>query len=212
MSLISADWEAYAHNTFTWMIRAYYFFTVWRNYILLLRGLKIPQGTLLEIGSSTGQISLRIAKKYSLKPTLIDTSHFALHLAKRLFLQSNLRPTLICQDVLNLSLDQYFDFVHSNGLLEHFKGANQKNVFRNHVKYIRSGGWLVCWVPTPDRFYRINRWYLERTNQWIFGYEKPLPLKDFILLFQREGLQIQKICHPPGWLGIAAQKSQETLD
>lgn len=206
MVISPADWESYAKNTSSSIIRAHYFFTVWRNYLLLLRGLKIPQGTLLEIGSSTGQNSLRLARKYRLQPTLVDTSKLALIYAKEVFSKYNIYPNIVFQDALNLSLKSRFDFVHSHGLLEHFKKDIQKRVFRIHVKYVRRGGWLVCWVPTPDVFYRLNRWYLEQTGQWIFGYEKPLLLRDFIILFRQEGLQIRKIRHPPGWLGIAAQQ------
>ncbi|UCG90252.1 MAG: class I SAM-dependent methyltransferase [Candidatus Heimdallarchaeota archaeon] len=202
----SADWESYAKSTSSAIIRAHYFFTVWRNYLFLLHGLKIPQGTLLEIGSSTGQNSLRLAKKYKLKPTLVDTSRHALITANRLFRQSKIVPRLIQQDVLSLSLNHQFNFVHSHGLLEHLRNSAQRIAFHNHAKYVCPNGWLICWVPTPDILYQMNRWYLERTNQWIFGYEKPLLLKDFILFFHREDLQIRKICHPPGWLGIAAQK------
>ncbi|MHA2243677.1 MAG: methyltransferase domain-containing protein [Candidatus Hodarchaeales archaeon] len=201
-----ADWESYAKSTSSAIIRAHYFFTVWRNYFFLLHGLKIPQGTLLELGSSTGQNSLRLAKKYKLEPTLVDSSRLALASANRLFRKSKIFPNLIQQDVLELSLDNQFDFVHSHGLLEHFKNAAQQIAFRNHVKFIRPGGWLISWVPTPDRFYLLNRWYLEQTNQWIFGYEKPLSYQDFVSYFQLENLQIKKIRHMPGWLGIAAQK------
>jgi cyclopropane fatty-acyl-phospholipid synthase-like methyltransferase len=205
MSLSSADWDYYAKTTFIATIRGYYFFSVWRNYLLLLHGLKIPQGTLLEIGSSTGQNSLRLAKKYNLKPTLVDTSKLALAFAKQLFNQAKIYPRLICKDVLNLSLNQKFDFVHSHGLLEHFKQPALNIAFHNHVKHVCTGGWIVCWVPTPDIPYRLNRWYLTKTNQWIFGYEKPLRLSVFIELFKNEGLIMRKIRHFPGWLGIAAQ-------
>ncbi|MFX1282172.1 MAG: SAM-dependent methyltransferase [Promethearchaeota archaeon] len=207
MPLTSADWDSYAKNTSSAIIRAHYFFTVWRNYLYLLHGLKIPQGTLLEIGSSSGQNSLRLAKKYKLSPTLVDTSKLALAIANKLFREAKISPKLIQQDVLNLSINRQFDFVHSHGLLEHFRKSVQRVAFHNHAKCVRPGGWLVCWVPTPDILYRLNRWYLERTKQWIFGYENPLLLKDFILLFQNEELRVRKICHPPGWLGIAAQKS-----
>ncbi|MHA2225630.1 MAG: class I SAM-dependent methyltransferase [Candidatus Hodarchaeales archaeon] len=174
--------------------------------MLLLKGLKICGTDLLEIGSSTGQISLKMAKKFNLNPTLVDNSKFALALANRFYHQANIHPTLICQDAFELSLNRQFDLVHSHGLLEHFKGKQQRIVFQNHVKHVKSGGWVVCWVPTPDMPYRINRWYLERINQWIFGFEEPLFLSDFTSLFQKEGLVISKIHHLPGWLGIAAQK------
>jgi len=203
----SADWESYAKSTSSVIMRAHYFFTVWRNYLFLLHGLKIPQGTLLEIGSSTGQNSLRLAKKYKLRPTLVDTSRLALAIADKLFRQSKISLKLVQQDVLNLSLNCQFDVVHSHGLLEHLRSPAQQIAFHNHARFVRPGGWLICWVPTPDILYRLNRWYLERTKQWIFGFEKPLLLKDFILLFQHEDLRIRRICHPPGWLGIAAQKS-----
>ena len=174
MSNIAADWEAYAKSTFSPIIRGHYFFTVWRNYRLLLHGLNIPQGTLLEIGSSTGLNSLRLAKKYDFTPTLVDTSKVALAFAKQLYRRNGITPNLINQDVMKLSLNQTFDFVHSHGLLEHFMPSFQKIAFQNHAKHVKKDGWLVCWVPTPDILYRLSRWYLKNTGQWIFGYEKPL--------------------------------------
>jgi cyclopropane fatty-acyl-phospholipid synthase-like methyltransferase len=202
----SADWESYAHNTFSSFIRAHYYFTVWRNYKFLLHGLSIQQGTLLELGSSTGQISLRLSRKYSLKPTLVDSSILALEYAKKLYSHSNVSLEVFCKNVSTLSLNTCYDFVHSHGLLEHFREREQKIIFHNHVKHTALGGWLVCWVPTPDLFYQINRWYLERTGQWIFGYEKPLSVSDFISFFEDKKLKIRKIRHFPGWLGIVTQK------
>jgi len=205
-SISTADWEAYAKSTSTALIRAHYFFTVWRNYRFLLHGLNIPQGSLLELGSSTGLNSLQLSKKYKLKPTLVDQSKIALAMADQLYRHSKILPKLIQQDVVKLTLDKQFDFVHSHGLLEHFLPSVQLIVFHNHAKYVCPGGWLICWVPTPDILYRASRWYLENTGQWIFGYEKPLLVKEFMSFFHQEGFQIRKIRHPPGWLGIAAQK------
>ena len=205
-SVSTANWEAYAKSTSTALIRAHYFFTVWRNYRFLLNGLNIPQGSLLELGSSSGMNSLRLSRKYNLKPTLVDLSKNALAMADQFYRQSKIIPILIQQDVVKLTLNKQFDFVHSHGLLEHFNPSVQPIVFHNHAKYVRPGGWLICWVPTPDVLYRISRWYLENTGQWIFGYEKPLLIKEFMSFFHQEELQIRKIRHPPGWLGIAAQK------
>ncbi|MFX0185812.1 MAG: class I SAM-dependent methyltransferase [Candidatus Hodarchaeota archaeon] len=207
MSRSMPDWDSYAKSTSSAIIRAHYFFSVWRNYLLLLHGLNIPQGTLLEIGSSTGQNSLRLTKKYNLQPTLVDSSKIALFFAKQLFLQSGIHPRLIHQDVLSLSLEERFDFVHSHGLLEHFKGPEQRLAFKVHVNHLSPNGWFICWVPTPDLPYRLNRWYLERTNRWIFGYEEPLRFSKFNELFKNERLIIRKVRHFPGWLGVAAQQS-----
>ncbi|MFW9777474.1 MAG: class I SAM-dependent methyltransferase [Candidatus Heimdallarchaeota archaeon] len=206
MSIPQADWDAYAHSTNSIIIRAYYFFTVWRNYRWLLQGLKIPQGRMLEIGASTGQNSLRLAKFYNLQPTLVDTSPLALAMAKQRFKHAQIGANFILEDVLDLSLSNQFEIVHSHGLLEHFKPSIQKIAFHNHSKHVKPDGWLISWVPTPDIPYRINRWYLEHSGQWIFGFEEPIKLGSFIKLFERENLIIRKIRHAPGWIGIAAQK------
>ncbi len=207
MALIDANWEEYAKNTFSPIIRAHYYFTVWRNYRLLLLGLDLPSGSILEIGSSTGQISLRLSQKYSLKPTLVDNSKAALVLAKFNYRGTGINPNLVLGDVLSLSLKEKFDIVHSHGLLEHFEGQNQFNAFQNHVKHLKTNGTLICWVPTPDWLYRINRWYLENSKQWIFGFERPVPLKEFQELFLKFKLRILRIRHMPGWIGILAVKS-----
>ena len=202
-----ADWDRYAKNTSRSLIRAHYFFTVYRNYSFLLHRLPISSGTLLEIGSSTGQISLRLAIRYRLSPTLVDTSSIALAYADQKYRFKGIVPTLIKRSVLKLNLNQKFDFVHSHGLLEHFPETTQDKAFRNHAIHVKRNGWLICWVPTSDLFYRINRFYLERTGQWIFGYEKPLKMDCFLSLFKKENLKIRRVCHMPGWIGVAAQLS-----
>ena len=172
----------------------------------MLYKLPISGDSLLEIGSSTGQISLRLAKKYNFNPTLVDTSASALVQAIQLYRSSGIEPITKRKNLLKLDLSKEFDLVHSHGLLEHFIGKERQKAFKNHFKHVRSGGWLICWVPTPDIPYRINRWYLERTGQWIFGFEQPLSLNEFIDLFRDQALEIRRIRHVPGWLGIAAQR------
>jgi cyclopropane fatty-acyl-phospholipid synthase-like methyltransferase len=200
-----AEWDRYAQSTSKWLIRAHYYFTVWRNYQFLLHGLSIPQGRLLELGSSTGQISLRLAIKYKLSPTLVDSSLIALAQAYQNFRAKHLSPKLLHKDVRDFKINKKFDLVHSHGLLEHFSGNTRKNVLNSHIEHIRKGGWLICWVPTPDVFYYINRWYLTKKNQWIFGFEEPIHLRDFVDLVCNEKLVIRRIRRPPGWIGIAAQ-------
>jgi len=204
--MTQADWDHYAHISYSPIIRAHYFFTVWRNYRILLSGLDIPKGQLLELGSSTGQTSLRLAKKFQFIPTLVDHSKQALSMAVFTYFQAKINVITHLENVLRLNLYKSFDFVHSHGLLEHFTEKEQIIVFKNHVKHVKVGGWLICWVPTPDLFYKINKMYLVGTGQWIFGYEKPLSLKEFLNLFYKFKLNIVKTRHVPGWLGVAAKK------
>ena len=205
MSPVRSEWDTYARNTINPLIRAHYYFTVWRNYRILLHGLDIHRGTLLELGSSTGQISLRLSVKYNLTPTLVDTSALALTLANHIYQKQGIILNTIKKNIFELNLNQKYDLVHSHGLLEHYKGKKQKLVLETHIKHVNKGGWLICWIPSPDVFYRINRWYLERTNQWIFGFEEPLSMKDVLTLFRKRNVATRKIRHLPGWIGVAAQ-------
>jgi cyclopropane fatty-acyl-phospholipid synthase-like methyltransferase len=206
MTSAKPEWNVYARNTMNPIIQAHYYFTVWRNYRLLLQGLKIPRGTLLEFGSSTGQISLRLSRMYKLSPTLVDTSALALTMASRFYRKKGIIPILIKRNILELKLGQKYDFVHSHGLLEHFVGKKQQSALEIHISHVKQGGWVICWIPTPDIFYRINSWYLKQTGKWIFGFEQPLTLKDVLTIFRTEKLIIRKIRHFPGWIGVAAQR------
>ncbi len=206
LSQTASDWDMYAQNTNKWMIRAYYYFTVWRNYQFLIHGLSIPQGQLLELGSSTGQISLRLALKYNLSPTLVDKSLVALTQAYQNFRLKQISPTLLNKDIMDFRVNKRFDVVHSHGLLEHFSGEERRSVFYTHKLHTRKGGWLICLVPCPDIFYHIKRWYLEKMGQWIFGFEEPIHTKEFIHLFTDENLIIRRIRRFPGWVGIVAQR------
>ncbi len=205
MSQRPPAWDSYAKKSITPLFQAHYFFTVWRNYRLLLHGLNISHGSLLELGSSTGQISFRLTKRYQLSPTLVDTSAYALTLAKQYYKKRGVKLKTVKRNILKLNLGQKYDFVHSHGLLEHFTGENQEIVLFNHLKHLKEEGWLICWVPTPDIFYRLNRWYLECTGQWIFGFERPLSIRRISTLFYRKEIRIHKICHVPGWIGVAGQ-------
>lgn len=200
------NWEIYARNTFNPIIQAHYYFTVWRNYKLLLHGLEIPQGSLLELGSSTGQISLRLAKKYHLSPTLVDSSIYPLKLASQYYRKKGISLITINKSILELDIGEKFEFVHSHGLLEHFLGYTRKLILSKHIEHVKKGGWLICWVPTPDLFYRLNRWYLEHTGQWIFGFEQPITLQELLASFNKQKYKIHKITHLPGWIGVAGQR------
>jgi len=200
MSFVKPEWDIYARTTLNPIIQAYYYFTVWRNYRILLYGLEIHPGQLLELGSSTGQISLRLSKMYNFLPTLVDTSTLALTIASYNYRRKGITPITIKKNILELNLEQKYDLVHSHGLLEHFTGDKQLIALESHIKHIQIGGWLICWVPSPDIFYRLNRWYLEHSNQWIFGFENPISLKDVLRLFGNKKLRIRRIRHLPGWI------------
>jgi len=148
MSYLQPNWNLYAQNTLTPIIQAHYFFTVWRNYLFLLYQLSISGDSLLEIGSSTGQISLRLAKRYQLNPTLVDKSISALGFACQLYRSKGINLIVEQRNVLTLNLSKKFDLVHSHGLLEHFTGKERQKAFSNHLKNVRLGGCLIFYIES----------------------------------------------------------------
>jgi 2-polyprenyl-3-methyl-5-hydroxy-6-metoxy-1,4-benzoquinol methylase len=63
-----------------------------------------------------------------------------------------LTATLRCEDVFNHAFPKnYFDVVHSGGLIEHFEDARE--IVRIHVELLKPGGVALITVPHFGGFY-----------------------------------------------------------
>ncbi len=164
--------------------------------------------SMLELGSSTGICSRFLAKKFGVRRiTLVDRSEYALRLAV-VNSDDDVELTCINQDIFDLNLQERFDLVHSEGLLEHFSRADAKRLFKRHLELVRPGGYLLITVPTPTFRYRLSRKALELTHTWIFGYEKPFIEQELVALFEEAGVEILskvKTWHNIGILGRRPQ-------
>lgn len=144
----------------------------------------------LELGCGTASYSLLLKKfEYVSSPVLIDTSIIALKKAQSVFEHFNENAYFIYADGLNIPfIDKTFDLSFSGGLIEHFKGAEQKKIVSEHCRVAQT---VICQFPTNSIAYWIQRIGITLLNfKWPFGYEKPVSYIDANKLFKDEKFEI----------------------
>lgn len=147
---------------------------------------------ILECGSGTGRVSLKLAANKA-KVTLLDTSTSAINSSRRLFRDHRCDGKFIEGSIFDLPFgNDAFDVVWNAGVLEHFLDKEQLIALREMTRVCRKGGLIVTMNPYKYAvFYRIWKWYAERKNIWAAGYERPIStLKDIAL--QINGLSLKE--------------------
>jgi len=67
-----------------------------------------------------------------------------------------------------------FELVFSVGLIEHFSPEETARMVRAHFDFVKPGGIVILFFPTPTRLYRTTRSFAERLGLWRFPDERPL--------------------------------------
>ncbi len=113
---------------------------------------------ILEIGGGTGALSLYLLRKIDINCTIVDISNIALEYASLLF-GNHSNVCLINNNALELQFnDESFDFVHSVGLIEHYKDVVIKDMILEMKRVVKKRGYIYIAVPnffSPDL---INIW------------------------------------------------------
>lgn len=140
----------------------------------------------LETGSGWGSISATLAVQ-GRRVTLLDWSPEIVYQGKSLLSACGVSGYGVCADLF-ASLpfaDNSFDCVWSSGVLEHFSHDEQVRILKESARVTQDR--VISLVPNAHSLaYRLGKWYMERTNQWEFGYERPL--KSQSDLFSEAGL------------------------
>ncbi len=147
---------------------------VFKIYKKFLRKIKIKNPKIVELGCGSGELTARLIKKCGGTATLIDNSKEALKLAARNFENQEIKAKFLLKDVFKYKPKEKFDIVHSEGLIEHFIGKKQKEMIEAHKRFLKKNGFIIITVPRPAWYYKIWKWFLEKTNRWPFGFEKAL--------------------------------------
>lgn len=162
-------------------------------YFDFLEKKKISNPSIVEVGCGCGEFTARMLEKFGGNGVLIDKSSNALKVARNNFKSRGLDVEFKMADLFKLDIRKKFDIVHSEGLIEHFKGEEQKKVVDVHKKLLKKGGFLVISVPRPSMLYRIWRFYKEKRNDWPFGYEKAMTKEDLRKVLKASGFKILKV-------------------
>lgn len=118
----------------------------------------------------------------------IDYSQAALDIAKNLtggMVQA--MKTDLLNDDLSKKTPKRFDFIFTDGLLEHFSPQDQDKILQNLKNVLKEDGVIATFVPN-----RWSPWELIRPFYMPGIEEKPFTLNELIVLHERNGYEIQK--------------------
>jgi 2-polyprenyl-3-methyl-5-hydroxy-6-metoxy-1,4-benzoquinol methylase len=189
----------------------------WFFYKSLLGDYDFRNKRVLEIGCGTGINSVLMAKAGA-QVTLLDSSNEALGIAKKLLDKFFLEGELVQRDAFYHGFEAEFDLVHSEGVVEHFKGEYRQAIVDAHSKAVKQGGKVLIIAPNmkcPP--YRLGKFLAEKTGTWIYGNEYPYSKKELAFRMEKSGLAIQSIqgaevAFSPGWIFSSLwQKSESFL-
>jgi cyclopropane fatty-acyl-phospholipid synthase-like methyltransferase len=196
MKRVVTDWDEYHKRV---RISQKFLWTVWRAYASLLRGFNFSHPVkIVELGCGTGYHTLQMTRLYPVsKVTLVDFNASVIEDTKQRFAELKCDKEFLLSDLFKLELDEKYDIVHSQGLLEHYTRERRKELICLHHDLLALSGIALILVPTPSLAYRFWRGLLEKLHLWIYPDETAIPAAEFAQELKSSGLEILKIqgCH-----------------
>ncbi|HJW96780.1 MAG TPA: class I SAM-dependent methyltransferase [archaeon] len=177
----------------------------WFFYRSLLGDYDFRRKSVLEIGCGTGINSILMARAGA-KVTFLDNSQEALDIVKKTLDKFSLEGEIVCENAFNHGFENEFDLVHSEGVIEHFRGEYRQAILDAHSKAAKRGGKVLVIVPNmkcPP--YRVGKYLAEKAGTWIYGNEYPYSKKELEFRMRKSGLKIERlqgaeVAFSPGWL------------
>ncbi|KXG44467.1 class I SAM-dependent methyltransferase [Tepidibacillus decaturensis] len=159
-------------------------------YQILKREVKDFKGKkILEAGSGSGRISLRLALEGA-EVTLLDFSEKALEIADNYFSKFDMKGNYVLAD-LTKSLpfeNDEFDLVWNSGVMEHFLFEQQVSIIK---EFYRIATEFHTFNPNASSFfYRLGKWFAELSNTWQYGEEFPIITLEGV--FKNGGFSLEK--------------------
>lgn len=190
------------------IIHRYYRRIIWEGYLKALDGLNLKEPSVLELGCGTGYKTARILQHLGGRATLIDFSEKALDRARVLFDEVGIDDVKFVKgDIRSVDYEDEFDLVHSDGVVEHFEGDEQRRVFENHCRAINSTGYVFIFVPSPTWYYRIWKWGLTALGRWRFGYEEPMVEENVVSILEGCGMDAVRTVRAGRFLGVVVNRA-----
>ena len=157
----------------------------------------------LEIGCGTGVNSILMAL-LGAKVSVMDYSKEALNVVKRL--SEGLDVELIHQDMFESDIENEFDIVHSEGVVEHYLMPKRQEILDIHTHATKPDGKVLIIVPNSKCIpYRVGKRLAEKTGKWIYGNEYPYTKNELVHRMRKSGLEYEKslggdFIHSFSWL------------
>lgn len=139
----------------------------------------------LEVGCGIATFALQLKNIYpEAEIVLLDKSLEALRTAQAIFRHFKKEAIFVYGDAFQLPFrDQGIDLVYSGGLLEHFRGKEQRKIGQEMKRVAKV---VICQVPIVSFGYYFLRILITLANRlrWPFGWERPLSNQQIKKVFQ----------------------------
>ncbi|MEM4004201.1 MAG: class I SAM-dependent methyltransferase [Desulfurococcaceae archaeon] len=155
---------------------------------------------MLELGSGIGRFSLIMAEELKVQGILsyvvgIDIYKEILVDAKRLFKKADVDADFVAADVRLLPFREgCFDFVHSQGLHEHFSGLDRDRIFSETKRVLRKSSLALILVPNKfNIFWTFSLFKAKLLRRSSFPDENPFTVKELSWRVRKAGLIVLRI-------------------
>jgi SAM-dependent methyltransferase len=167
---------------------------MWKFYEALLGDYDFRGKRVLEMGCGTGINTILMAKRGA-RVTFLDFSMDALNLVKSGMEAAGVDGELVLCDMFEADFSGEFDIVHSEGVIEHFRGSERQRVLEKHAESARRAGKVILIVPQMGSLmYRAGKFMAEKTGSWIHGKEYPYTRPELEKRMGMAGLDVDKVC------------------
>jgi len=192
------DWTSVWAGSFGLPTKIHHF-RVFSSYKKILDELNIKNPHIIELGCGTGELTARIMKRYGGTAALVDNNESAMKLASANFERHKLRFEFLKTDILKLKTKKKYDIVHSEGLIEHFSGNDQKEIIEAHRRCVSEKGFALISVPRRIWYYDIWRGLAEKTGKWPFGDESPMDASELKSLLEQNRFSVKEYFNSGRW-------------
>ncbi|MDO8537764.1 MAG: class I SAM-dependent methyltransferase [archaeon] len=171
------------------------FFWRYKRMQALLNDINLQNAKIIELGSGSGVMSLKLSKEFNAEITLVDNSEnallFAQKIAKEVYGINEKKIECIQKDLFKLKDSKKFDLVHSQGLIEHFDPADK--IIQKHIDLTKKNGFVLILAPRNSFAYKAVRKVIEFFyGKWPFGFEKPVPKEYVEKIFKQNNVELLK--------------------
>lgn len=144
--------------------------------------------TLIEIGGYPGRYLAYLSNKYKVKPTCLDYNSDESEIKKVFDVMEIEEYFILNEDFTVFEPLEKYDFVISNGFIEHFTDFD--TILDKHVHYLKEDGKMLIMIPNMRGYIKFYKYLVDWKNLKLHNLEC-MRLKVFRDFAKRNNLNIE---------------------